>query len=68
MLGLSFDYWNKLAEQLIFISSLLGGFSIAVVANIIVSGMNTRFKKSILLSASFFLITLFAMTKLFMMT
>jgi len=28
MIELTFEYWNKLAEQTITISSLLGGFSI----------------------------------------
>ncbi|MBL4643425.1 MAG: hypothetical protein JKY44_07525 [Flavobacteriaceae bacterium] len=54
------------------ISSLLGGFSIAVIANILVSDKNTRLLKNIMgastLAASFFLVTVFAMTKLLMMT
>jgi len=67
-----FDYWNKLANQVITISSLLGGFSIAIIANILVSNNNTRLVKSILVVAtsagSFFLVTIFAMTKLLLMT
>lgn len=69
---MTFEYWNKLADQTIMISSLLGGFSIAVIANLLVSEMNTRLSKSIMiastLAASFFLVTVFAMTKLLMMT
>ncbi|MCG2462724.1 hypothetical protein K8352_18320 [Flavobacteriaceae bacterium F89] len=68
----TFEYWNKLADQIILISSLLGGFSIAAIANLLVSELNTRLIKYILafssLSASFFLITIFAMTKLLLMT
>jgi hypothetical protein len=33
MIEIALEYWNKLADQIIVISSLLGGFSIAVVAN-----------------------------------
>ncbi len=72
MTEITFEYWNKLAEQIITISSLLGGFSIAVIANFLVSDLNTKLSKSIMavstLAASFFLITLFAMTDLLMKT
>lgn len=70
--AISFDYWNKLANQVITISSLLGGFSIAIIANILVSSNETRLVKYIMtastLAGSFFLITIFAMTKLSLMT
>ena len=72
MIEVTFEYWNKLADQTILISSLLGGFSIAVIANLLVSELNTKLIKSIMffstLAASFFLITIFAMTKLLLMT
>ena len=72
MIELTFEYWNKLAEQTITISSLLGGFSIAVIANFLVSDLNTKLSKSIMavstLAASFFLITIFAMTNILMRT
>ncbi len=72
MTEITFEYWNKFAEQIILISSLLGGFSIAVIANLLVSEMNTRLSNNIMiaatLAASFFLVTVFAMTKLLMMT
>jgi hypothetical protein len=72
MIELTFEYWNKLAEQTITIRSLLGGFSIAVIANFLVSDLNTKLSKSIMavstLAASFFLITIFAMTNLLMKT
>lgn len=72
MTEITFEYWNKLAGQTILISSLLGGFSIAIIANLLVAELNTRLGNSIMvcstLSASFFLITVFAMTKLLLMT
>lgn len=72
MTELTFEYWNKLAAQTITISSLLGGFTIAVIANLLVSETKTRLKNNIMaastLAASFFLITVFSMTKLLMMT
>lgn len=58
MTEISFAYWNALADQTILIGSLLGGFSIAVTANIIVSENTSRLLRNILvastLSASFF--------------
>ncbi len=33
---ITIEYWNELAKQTILISSLLSGFSITVVANLIV--------------------------------
>jgi len=72
MVEITFEYWNKLAEQTITISSLLGGFSIAVIANLLVSDTNTKLSKTIMgsstLAASFFMITVFAMTNLLMKT
>jgi len=69
---ITFEYWNKLAEQTITISSLLGGFSIAVIANILVSERKDRLHKYIMvastLAACFFLITVFAMTNLLLKT
>ncbi len=69
---ISFEYWNKLANQVITISSLLGGFSIAIIANLLVSQAETRLIKVIMvastLAGSFFLVTIFAMTKLLLMT
>ena len=67
-----FEYWNKLANQIITISSLLGGFSIAIIANILVSSSDSRIVKWIMvvstLAASFFMVTIFGMTKLVLMT
>lgn len=67
-----FEYWNKLANQIITISSLLGGFSIAIIANILVSSSDSPMVKRIMivstLAASFFMVTIFGMTKLVLMT
>ena len=72
MIELTFEYYNKLADQIITISSLLGGFSIAIIANFLVQETKTRLTNSIMLastlSACFFLISVFAMTKIVMMT
>jgi hypothetical protein len=72
MAEISFEYWNKLANQIIMISSLLGGFSLTIIANILVSKANTPIVRKILIAAtlagSFFLISVFAMTKLLMIT
>ncbi len=69
---ISFEYLNKLAEQTITISSLLGGFSIAVIANLLVSDTNTRLSKAIMVSSTLaacsFLITVFSMTNLLLKT
>jgi lysylphosphatidylglycerol synthetase-like protein (DUF2156 family) len=69
---MSFEYWNKLADQIIKISSLLAGFSIAVIANFLVSEANTRLTRNIMkaavLAASFFLASVFSSTKVLMMT
>jgi uncharacterized membrane protein YozB (DUF420 family) len=69
---MTLEYWNSLASQMILISSLLGGFSMAIVANIIVSSRDdkptNRILKTATVSACCFLITLFAMTKIFMDT
>jgi hypothetical protein len=72
MEDIPYEYWNKLANQVITISSLLGGFSIATTANLLVSNNDTRLVKSILIfstsAASFLFVTIFAMTKLLLMT
>ena len=72
MTEITFEYLNKLASQVITISSLLGGFSIAIIANFLVSDTKTRLTNFIMgtsiFAASFFLVSLFAMTKVHMMT
>lgn len=72
MFELSLDYWNELAHQLLLIASLLSGFSIAVVANLLVYTSKSRITNSILriatIASGCFLVTVFAMTKIIMMT
>ena len=72
MLKISLEYWNELAHQLLLISSLLSGFSIALVANLLVHKSKSRITISTLKIATIatgcFLITVFAMTKIIMMT
>lgn len=69
---IAFEYWNKLATQTVFISSLLGGFSILVIANLLISDLNTRLSKYVMvvatLAASLFLVSIFAWTSVMMMT
>ncbi len=72
MLEVGLDYWNKLASQIIGISSLLGGFSIAIIASLLVAQSNTQLTNNILkavsLAAGCFLVTIFAMTSIYIMT
>jgi len=72
MNGISLEYWNELARQLILISSLLSVFSIAIVANLLVYNSNNRITMFILKTSTIavgcFLTTVFAMTKILMMT
>lgn len=69
---LPIEYWNELAKQTTLISSLLSGFSITVVANLLVSDKNDKITNRILktatLSAGCFLVTLFSMVQISMMT
>lgn len=69
---ITLEYWNTLANQMILISSLLSVFSITVVANLIVSDQNNklsnRILKSATTSAGCFLVTVFAMTQISMVT
>ncbi len=72
MLELQPEYLNKIANQLIVISSLLSGFSIAIMANLLVTKTELKILDVILkvttVAAACFLITVFAMTKIMMMT
>jgi len=72
MLELPPEYLNKVASQVIMISSLLSGFSIAIIANLLVYKSDNRITNNILkvttIAAGSFLIAVFAMTKLVMLT
>lgn len=66
------EYWNELANQYTLISALLAGFSISFIANLVVSNTSKRLSNYLLitstLAASCFLISIFSMTKMLMMT
>lgn len=72
MMNLDLEYLNHLARQILLISSLLGGFSIAIVANLLTEKSNSKIMKCVFktttLAAGCFLVSIFAMTKLVMMT
>ncbi|UII24253.1 hypothetical protein [Fulvivirga ligni] len=72
MSELPFEYWNKLTSQFILISVFLGGFSIALTANLIISQTNDKLHNIILkvatTSSGGFLVTVFAMTNILMAT
>jgi len=69
---ITLEYWNTLANQFILICSLLSGFSVTIVANLISSEKNNRIINHILklatVAAGCFLIALFAMTQMSMIT
>lgn len=69
---MTLEYWNELAKQTLLIASLLSGFSIAVVANLLVSDKNDKLTNRILkfatLSAGCFLVSVFAMVQIVMIT
>ena len=48
MVELSLEYWNKLSSQFILMSVFLGGFSIALTANLLISKLETRLLNIIL--------------------
>ncbi len=66
------EFWNKLSEQILVISSLLGGFSISVIASMVVADWNTRLSNAILafatVAACCFLVCVFAMTSVHLHT
>ncbi|WP_378175312.1 hypothetical protein [Aquimarina sp. SS2-1] len=69
---MTLEYWNELAKQTLLISSLLSGFSITVVANLLVSDKNEKLTNQILktatLSAGCFLVSVFSMVDIMMLT
>ena len=72
MAELPFEYWNKLSSQFILISVFLGGFSIAITANLLISKSKTRLYGVILklatMSSGGFLTAVLAMTNIIMVT
>ena len=72
MLELPPEYLNKVASQVIMISSLLSGFSIAIIANLLVYKSDKKILNTILkvttIAAGSFLVAVFSMTKIVMLT
>lgn len=72
MSGIPLEYWNKLASQFIFIVALLGGFSLSLIITLLTHNLENKFTKYIFIAAIFtaasFIVSLFAMTGLVMMT
>ncbi|MBK6263954.1 hypothetical protein JKA74_02805 [Marivirga sp. S37H4] len=72
MVELPLEYWNALAHQILLTTALLSGFSIAVVANLLVYESKSRIVINILriatVAAGCFLINVFSMTKIIMLT
>ncbi|SEL99380.1 hypothetical protein SAMN04487910_3840 [Aquimarina amphilecti] len=66
------EYINEIANHYILISALLGGFSITFIANIIVNKIEKNIQKALLIvatiTASSFLISVFALTKILAIT
>ena len=69
---LSFEYMNKFASQMQFISALLGGFSLTVLVLLFDKNESDKITVNIfrfsILATGAFLISIFAMTNIFMMT
>ena len=68
MTELSSAYFAELANQLIFISAFLGGFSATILGTLIASEDNTKIMKVLILlvsiSAASFILTVLSMTKI----
>lgn len=66
------DYFKALSEQLLFISTFLGGFSATMLTTLLVSNVEkTRTKTSIViilsLASTFFILSVLSFSKLFLM-
>lgn len=72
MMELSFEYMNKLAGQIQFISALLCGFSLTVLVLLFDKEGSDKISRNIfrfsILATGTFLVSIFAMTNVFMMT
>lgn len=69
---MNLDYLNTVSNQLILISSLMSGFSIAILANLLTyktdNKMATYVFRLTSVAAGCFLVTVFALTKIIKMT
>ena len=72
MHDLPFDYLNTLAHQTILINALLGGFSLTVLVLLFEDKSSTKLMFHIFrlatISTAFFLVSIFAMTNILMLT
>ena len=72
MVEIPLAYFNKLATQVLFISALLGGFSLAVIVSLLnnkhTDRITTTIFKTATVSTASFLISIFAMTRIMLMT
>jgi len=72
MTEITIEYLNKLAAQFILISTLLGGFSLSAIITLIGNENKSKLMVNIFRLATVatlgFLITIFSMTKILMMT
>lgn len=72
MMELSFEYMNKLASQIQFISALLCGFSLTILVLLFDKKGSDKISTNIfrfsILATGTFLVSIFAMTNVFMMT
>jgi len=66
------EFYNKLASQTMFISALMGGFSLAVIVTLLETESSDevliKVFKAAIISAASFLISIVAMTKVWAMT
>jgi len=72
MIELSNEYINALASQIAFMSTFLGGFSATILGALVLSERNDKLIKRLVISFSLstclFIIVVFAMTNLIMLT
>ncbi|MFD0798431.1 hypothetical protein ACFQZJ_13245 [Maribacter chungangensis] len=66
------DYLNIISNQLVLVSSLMSGFSIAILANLLTFKTDNKFAAYVFrltsVAAGCFLVTVFALTKIIKMT
>jgi hypothetical protein len=72
MISLPFDFYNKLATQIVAIASLLGRFSLSLLVTLLHQKEENKYQaiifKSAMVATSSFVITVFAMTNLLLAT
>lgn len=72
MMELPLSYWNQLANQIVLICALMSGFSLTVLIRFLDRTQSSRLMKAMFWLATMatgsFLVSIFAMTKILMMT